>query len=401
MLTDTKARKVRPGEKPLQVGGVTGLYLRPGSNVGTGKFILRFVSPETGKRRDMGLGVYPTIGLAKARAAAIEARLLITQRVDPIENRQQRHVAERRASETPTFEEAAQRVFDSIGPSFRNSKHRAQWISTLRNYAIPFIGTQRVDRLTTADFGHLLERIWLEKPETASRVKQRCDRVMTWCVANQYAPTNPVSSVTALLPKQKPKHEIVVHFPATPWRDLPDIAARLFTGERLSVGKQALLFLILTAARSGEIRGAKWQEISFDEEVWILPPERMKAGRMHRVPLCEQAIALLDQRSQHHLGGGLIFSTRRDIMLSDMTLTKVLRDSNVQSDVVGRTATAHGFRSSFRDWASENGYSRDLAERALAHTIQNPTEASYHRTDQLEQRRDMMQVWADWVMTNR
>lgn len=401
MLTDTKARKLRPGEKPLLVGGVTGLYLRSGSAIGSGKYTLRFVSPETGKRRDMGLGVFPTIGLAKVRATAIEARQLIAQGIDPIEHRQRGQIAERRAFETPTFEDAAQRVYESIAPSFRNRKHRAQWINTLRNYAIPFVGTQRVDLLTTADFGKLLERIWLEKPETASRVKQRCDRVMTWCVANQYAPTNPVSSVTALLPRQKPKHDIVVHFPAAPWRDLPDIRAQLFTNERLSVGKQALLFLILTAARSGEIRGAKWQEINFDEKVWVLPPERMKAGRLHRVPLSEQAIALLDQRSTHHLGGDLVFSTRRDIMLSDMTLTKVLRDNNVRSDVSGRVATAHGFRSSFRDWASENGYSRNLAERALAHSIRNATEAAYHRTDQLGQRRYMMQAWADWVMTSR
>ena len=237
----------------------------------------------------------------------------------------------------------------------------------------------------------------LEKPETASRVRQRCDRVMTWCVANQFAPTNPVSSVTALLPKQKSKHDIVVHFPAMPWRDLPDISTQIFSTAAVSVGRQALLFLILTAARSGEVRGAKWDEIDFNEKTWVIPSARMKAGRQHRVPICTQTIDLLRDRERHHLGGDLIFSTRANVELSDMTLTKVLRDHRIPSDVPGRVATAHGFRSSFRDWASENGYMRDLAERALAHTVKNATEAAYHRTDQLEQRRGMMQEWADWV----
>jgi len=396
MLTDAKARKIRPGEKPLHVGGVTGLYLRAGSKIGTGKFTLRFVSPVTGKRRDMGLGAYPVMGLAGARKMAIEAQQLIAQRIDPIEDRAVAQVAARRESETPTFSEAAERVFESVAPGFRNKKHRAQWIGTLRTYANPFIGNRRVDLLTTADFGQLLERIWLDKPETANRVKQRCDRVMTWCVANQFASTNPVSSVAALLPKQKSKQDLVVHHPALPWRDIPKMSARLFSEERLSTGKQALLFLILTAARSGEVRGARWHEISLDEKVWVVPAERMKAGRVHRVPLSNQAITILKTRAKTHLGGEFIFSTRKNVQLSDMTLTKVLRYHSVPSDVEGRTATAHGFRSSFRDWASENGYARDLAERALAHAIKTATEAAYHRTDLLEQRRSMMQAWADF-----
>ena len=397
MLTDAKARKIRPGGKPLHVGGVTGLYLRAGPKIGLGKFIFRFVSPLTGKRRDMGLGSYPTTGLAQARRAAIDAQQLIAKRIDPIEKRTFELAAERREMRTPTFSEAAKRVFDHIAPGFRNEKHRTQWINTLRTYAFPLIGNRRVDQLTTADIGQLLECIWLEKPETARRVKQRCERVMTWCVANQYAPTNPVSSVAALLPKQKSKHDLVVHFPAVPWRELPEMSKHLFSGQKLSMGKQALLFLIQTAARSGEVRGALWQEIDFDQKTWTVPANRMKAGRLHRVPLSDQAIQVLEERFQNHLGGNFVFSTRPNVKMSDMTLTKVLRDNEVRSDIHGRTATAHGFRSSFRDWASENGHSRELAERALAHTVKNQTEAAYHRTDLLEQRRNMMQMWADWV----
>ena len=316
----------------MRVGGVVGLYLHAGAKAGTGKYTLRFVSPLTGKRRDMGLGAYPAMGLAQVRATALEAQQLIAQRTDPIDHRKQQQFVDRRESETPTFSQAAERVFDSIAPGFRNEKHKAQWIGTLRTYAIPYIGRQRVDLLTTANFGHLLAHIWLEKPETAGRVKQRCDRVMTWCVANQYAPTNPVSSVTALLPKQTPKHERVVHHPSVPWRDLPKVAARLLLSKKLRHGKQALLFAILTAARSGEVRGAKWHEFDLANRVWSLTAERMKAKRPHRVALSDQAIAILEYRARNHLGGEFVFSTRKDVKMSDMTMTKVLRDNNVASD---------------------------------------------------------------------
>jgi len=220
---------------------------------------------------------------------------------------------------------------------------------------------------------------------------------MTWCVAHEIAPTNPVSAVSALLPKQKRKRDRVAHFPSMPWRALPTFGGALFGAERLSVGRQALLFLILTAARSGEIRGAKWEEIDVQSRVWTLPAERMKAGVQHRVPLSDQAISLLELRAPFHGCNGWVFSNTGASILSNMTLTKVLRDQKIESDVSGRWATAHGFRSSFRDWASENQFARDLAERALAHRVQNETEAAYHRTDLLERRRTMMQDWADFV----
>ncbi|WP_417249523.1 tyrosine-type recombinase/integrase, partial [Celeribacter sp.] len=184
MLTDTQARNLKPHDKAVAVGGVAGLTLKPSSRVGTGKYTLRFVSPCTGKRRDMGLGSYPETGLAKARKLALEARELIASGLDPIDQRdaEKQRVAARRG--TPTFAEAARHVFEDIGPAFRNEKHRKQWITTLTTYAFPIIGHTRVDQLTTADFARCLKPIWLAKPETASRVKQRCDRVMTWCVAH-------------------------------------------------------------------------------------------------------------------------------------------------------------------------------------------------------------------------
>jgi integrase len=182
-----------------------------------------------------------------------------------------------------------------------------------------------------------------------------------------------------------------------PWRDIPSTCTPLFLKSPLSVGRQALLFLILTAARSGEVRGATWDEIDFRNRVWTIPADRMKAGKPHRVPLSDQATAVLQSRLPFRKDSNWVFSNTGRSPISDMTLTKVLRDNKILSDTPGRTATAHGFRSSFRDWASEHQVSRDLAERALAHTIHNATEAAYHRTDLLEQRRDVMQRWANYT----
>lgn len=396
MLTDVKARKITPDDKTLAVGGAKGLYLRAGSSKGTGKFFLRFVSPATGKRRDMGLGSYPELGLAEARRLAMDAHRLIADGVDPIEQRNQTAKEAVQSNIVPTFQEAAERTYAALEPSFKNAKHSAQWINTLRTYAFPHIGQKPVDILTTDDFACLLAPIWLSKAETAGRVRQRCERVMTWCLAHRHTATNPVSAVDALLPKQPRKRDRVEHHPAAPWRSLPDVMTRLNAAQRDSVGRDALILLILTATRSGEVRGACWEEFDLSRKIWTIPASRMKAGMLHRVPLSEQAIQLLEKRAAL-CDGSLVFSNRSDTPLSDMTLTKQLRTCKFPSDTPGRIATAHGFRSSFRDWASENGYPRDLAERALAHTIHNATEAAYHRTDQLEQRVAMMQSWADFV----
>lgn len=395
MLSNTKAKSLQPGDKAIAVGGVPGLYLQPAKKVGAGKFYMRFVSPVSGKRRDMGLGTYPELGLADARRRAMDARELIARGIDPIENR--RSQADRKQDAVPSFEDAARTVFQAITSGFRNAKHRDQWINTITTYVFPKLGRRSVDTLNVADFAGVLQPIWLQKAETASRVKQRCERVMTWCVANGHCMTNPLSAVDALLPRQSGARDRVTHHPAAPWRHLPGIVSTMNEAARLSISRQALLFLILTAGRSGEVRGATWDEIDLETATWTIPRERMKAGRQHRVPLSTQAVKLLRERQRTHLGGLFVFNTRGAGPMSDMTMTKVLRLKNFPSDVPGRSATAHGFRSSFRDWASENGYPRDLAERALAHTIPNTTEAAYHRTDLLDERRTMMQNWADFV----
>jgi integrase len=399
MLTDAKARKIKTGDKPLRVGGITGLYLRSSSTKGTGKFILRFVSPETGRRRDMGLGTYPIVSLAVARRSAMLARELIGSGLDPIEDRKREQLQFEKESNIPSFEEAARQVYEDISPAFKNYKHSQQWINTLQTYIFPKIGSIKIDQLTVRDFAEALRDIWLNKPETASRIRQRCERVMIWSIANGYIDANPISAVSALLAKQSKKRDRVQHFPSVPWRDLHNVVSDWINLKNLSCGKQALLFLILTAARSGEVRGATWDEIDFNKKVWTLPANRTKTGKVHRVPLCREAMLILELRQAFQHTGQWVFSTTGANRISDMTLTKVLKAGEISSDTPGRFATAHGFRSTFRDWASENGYSRDLAERALAHAIKSETEAAYHRTDLLEQRRKMMYTWGKFVFS--
>lgn len=394
LLTDAKARKIDGGMGPIADGGVPGLYLFPTTEKGRGKWILRFTSPVTRKRRDMGLGRYPEVSIRDARDAAFAARLLIQKGFDPIEKRRTEEAeAQAEAMQVPSFETAARTVYAEVSRSFRNAKHKEQWIHTLEDFVFPRIGALPVDELRAAQFAEVLKPIWLSKPETASRVRQRCDAVMKWCAAQGYIVASPVGVVSKLLAKQPGKRERVEHHPAIPWRDIPAFVATELHQKPATAGRQMLELLILTATRSGEIRGMRWEELDLVKGIWTIPGSRMKAKVAHRVPLSPRCIGLLERIKGRSERSGLVFSSRNGTPLSDMALTKLLRDAKTESDTPGRVATAHGFRSSFHDWASENGYPRDLAERALAHTISNSTEAAYHRTDLLDQRRVVMDVW--------
>lgn len=393
-LSDLKARNIEPGDRPIADGTARGLRLCPGKEKGHGKWIMRFVSPETNTRRDMGFGVYPEVGIAEARKAATAARELIRSGVDPINARNADAEARQAASQQLTFEEAARKVHTDLKPGWKNPKHGAQWITTLEKYVFPRIGKRKIDSLKASDFADVLRPIWLDKPETASRVKQRCNTVMDWCAAQDMISGNPVSVVTKLLSKRTTG---VVHQPAMPWRDLPDFVATVLLAGGSNLSKTMLEFLILTAARSGEVRAMTWDEVDLDAAVWTVPAERMKTGIAHRVPLSGRAVEILKAQQEAAVHATLVFPSPRGKVPSDMILTEFLRGAKAASGEAGRTATAHGFRSSFRDWASENGYPRDYAERALAHAIRNQTEAAYHRTDLLDHRRPMMEAWAQHV----
>ena len=390
-LTDTKAKRIKPDDKPFTHGGITGLTLHPSSVRGRGKWVLRYVSPVTQKRRNAGLGCYPEVSIADATRLAQSMREHLAAGNDPLELKKK----EAEKAKIPMFEAAARQVHAELSPGWKNKKHVKQWLSTLEQYAFPSLGSITLDVITPADVAETLRPFWLIRPETVSRVKQRIHAVMQWGWAHGHCAANPVDVVEHLLPVQPNIHR--EHQPAMPWRQLPQyIAEKVWTDERYNVTRALLLLLILTGARSGEARGMRWKEIDFNGGIWTVPAERMKGRVQHRVPLPSQAIAVLEQMKGLH--DEFVFpSPRKQNVLSDMVLTVFLRKSGAVSDTAGRIATAHGFRSSFRDWCSEQGYSRDLAERALAHTLNSQVEAAYHRTDLLEQRAPMMQAWADYV----
>lgn len=394
MLTDIKAKRIKSGDKPFADGTVTGLRLLPSANSGRGKWQLRFVSPKTNKRRDMGLGAYPEVSIAQARERANEARRRIAQGLDPIEEqKRQQALGASRAHQMLTFAAATLRVHEELKPGWANGKHADQWINTLAAYVLPVIGCRQVDSLKPSDFADVLRPIWLAKPETARRVKQRCHAVMKWCWGQGIVNGNPVDMVDTLLAKQGAKAKQKEHHPAMSWRAIPAFVRDVIRkGD--DVTRQLLEFVILTAARSGEARAMTWAEVDFSTRTWVVPADRMKAGLIHRVPLSIAALEILRRRRELNSHLDLVFPSPRGRILTDMALTKFLRHHNVLSTTPGRVATAHGFRSSFRDWASENGVARDLAERALSHTIRDAVEAAYHRTDLLEQRRRIMDAWS-------
>lgn len=411
LLSDAKARNIKPEDKPLAHGGVTGLTLIPSATKGRGKWVLRYVSPVTGKRRNTGLGSYPETGIAEAAKLGVAMREQLAAGKDPLEEKK----ASANLPTIPDFRMAATSVHAQLLPGWKNPKHGQQWINTITEYALPLVGSLPLNEIQPRHIADVLRPIWLSKAETASRLKQRLHVIMAWGWAHGHCSANPVDVVSHLLPLQPGKAARVEHQPAMPWQDIPAfVTQHLNTSTGRDQTRPMLKLLILTAARSGEVRGMKWTEIDFDQAIWTIPAERMKAKQAHRIPLSKQVIKLLkeqreaQEREPHAIDDKhsasasneptncLVFPSPRDhVVLSDMVLTEFLRRIKARSSTAGRIATAHGFRSSFRDWCSEQQYPRDLAERALAHTVSNKVEAAYHRTDLLDQRRPMMQAWAD------
>lgn len=393
LLSDAKARSIKPDSQPLPHGGITGLTLHPSTTKGRGKWVLRYVSPTTGKRRNAGLGIYPEISVADAGNQARLMREQLAKGLDPLEVKKE----EANKPTIPTVEIAARQVHEQLLPGWRNPKHGKQWISTLEQYAFPVIGRHSIDAITPAHIASVLQPIWLTIPETATRVKQRLHAVMAWAWAHGFCQANPVDVVDKLLPLQPSKAIRTQHQPAMDWRVLPEFYQQhLANTERFDVSRALLSFVILTACRSGEARSMRWEELDLDAAIWAIPADRMKTQLTHRIPLSLQAMEVLEKVRGLH-AEWVFPSPRKQVPLTDMALTTLLRRVEAPSTTPERLATAHGFRSTFRDWCSEQGYPRDLAERALAHLIQNKVEAAYHRTDLLDQRRPMMDAWANFV----
>lgn len=390
-ITDRQARNIKPESKAIPTG-VTGFALVPTSKAGVGRWRLRYVSPTTGKRRDYSMGSYPDVGVAVALKQAREARELIAEGLDPIEHRQS-------AQRIPTFEQAARTRWAEIKHRFKSEITVQNWLSSMEMHVFPHIGDRKVDTLRPRDFARVLQPLYDKYKDTNRKVHQRCDEVMKWAWAHELILGNPLDAVEPLLVKQE---TTTVHHPSMPWADVWRFIKEHLSGKHRTGAKACLLFLILTATRSGEARGARWSEIDFDNRIWVIPAERMKQTREHRIPLSDAAMALLLEQKEYGLHPELVFpSARAKTELSDMALLNILRKAKAKSDVKGRTATVHGFRSSFRNWAADNNYSTDVAERALAHSIGDQTRAAYERTDRLEARIAMMQAWADVIMTER
>lgn len=367
-----------------------GLYLRVDVS-GARSWVLRTVIQD--KRRDMGLGSFPAVSLATARERATDYRRIAREGGNPFLVRDQGKQA------IPTFKEAAEAVHAERAPTWRNVKHRAQWIETLREYAYPVLGTLRVDAIQSGEIMRAIGPVWLPKPETAKRVMGRIANVLLWAKGKGYpgaapmAPLEEAAAARAALPKQTAQ---VKHHAAMKCQEVEGFISELRGSEAGAAVKLALEFLILTAARSGEVRGATWGEIDTDGAMWTVPAGRMKAKREHRVPLAPRCLEILKAARDLSDGKGLIFpGAKAGKPISDMTLTMLLRRKEIK-------ATAHGFRSTFRDWASDlTNYPRDVCEQALAHTIGDATEAAYKRTDLFEKRRALMDQWAAYCATKK
>lgn len=368
------------------VGGVAGLYLYV-NDEGARSWVMRLIMGS--KRRHMGLGGFPDVPVALAREKARKVRQDVEEGIDPIAARHSAKsaLASQQAADK-TFKEAAEAFIKANADAWKNPKHRAQWTSSLETYAYPYMETLLVRDVTLEHVMKAIEPIWKTKNETASRVRGRIEKVLDWATVRKLRdgenPARWKGHLEMILPSPT-KIKKVEHHRALPVKDMPEFFASLQAREGMAA--RALTFAILCAARSGEVRGGSWSEVDLKRGIWTIPGERMKAGQEHRVPLPTAAHQLLlavpaDERT------GLLFPAPRGGQLSDMTLTSVLRRMEVD-------AVPHGFRSTFRDWAGElTEFPRELAELALAHTLENKVEAAYRRGDALERRRQMMEAWA-------
>lgn len=379
------------------VGGVTGLAINV-TNSGSRSWVLRYQIG--GKRRDKGLGGYPDVTLAGAKEAARIARVKITQGIDPIEDgRDVRSKLIAAQALAITFSQAATHYIDTHENSWRNAKHIQQWRNTIQVYANPVIGQMLIRDVGLPQILAVLEPIWRTKTETASRLRGRIESVLDWAAAREYRTGSNPARWKGLLDKLLPTPGKITktdHHRALPYVDLPEFMKSL-AGQQ-GIGARALEFTILTACRSGEVRGARWDEFDLENGVWVVPENRMKASREHRVPLSVAALAIIKKQEKLSFCEYVFPSSHGSKepefdgkILSDMTLSAVLRRMKI-------AAVPHGFRSTFRDWCAEQtDYPREVAEMALAHAIGNKVEAAYRRGDLFDKRKQLMQDWAGFA----
>lgn len=368
-----------------------GLYLQV-SESGAKSWVLRYTL--FGKKHEMGLGSVTTYDVVDARERARKYRKLVDDSIDPIAHRNAEH-AQREAEQAQrrTFREACEEYVAAHKKDWKNEKHRDQWLNTLESYAWPSMGHKDVSAITKADILAAVDPIWREKHETALRLRGRIKSVLEWAAARDWRKDhnpNLWNEVARALPKVSRKRQ-TTHFAAAPYSDVAGLLATVKGGTSSDLVKLLFEFTVLTCVRSGEARGARWSEIDLTAKVWTVPKSRMKAGVEHRVPLVPRAVAILKAAKKLAPQSDLVFPNGKGNEFSDMTLTQILRRMNLNY-------TMHGFRSSFRDWAAEKTkHPREAIEFALAHTVDNKTEASYFRSDLFARRRKLMTDWAKFV----
>lgn len=370
------ARKVETLREPGMYGDGEGLYLRVGPT-GSKSWILRIVVH--GRRRELGIGSASLVGLAEARETGRRFRKVAREGGDPDTLRKR---------ESLTFWQAAERVHASLLPTWKNAKHAETWLQTVRTHAKPAFGERPIERVTTADVLLILSPIWTEKHETAKRLKQRLSTIFDWAKgAGHYPHENPVNGLKKALPTVKQRPE---HMASLPWQEVPAFMAEL--AEREGLSARTLEFIILTATRSGEARGARWSEFDFDKGVWTVPAERMKRGLPHRVPISAEMVAVLDK--VRGLDDDFVFPSTQRAPNGETREQSVMVFKSLLKRMGRKGFTVHGFRSSFRDWASERAHvEREVAEAALSHATGNEVERAYARSDLFERRKKLMDAW--------
>ncbi len=388
-----KPRRTKPrGRHPDKALSAASLRSAPPGRHADGNGLFLYVKPEgtrswiqrlviRGRRRELGLGAVALVSLAEARELALANRKLARSGGDPLAEK-------RRVQGVPTFAEAARRVVEQKRGGWRGTHHAHNWLRSLERYAFPRVGSRPVSEVSSADVLEILTPIWHEKPETARAVRQRIRSVLEWAVAMEMRLDNPCDRV---LPVLGPQNDIVEHMRALPHQDVAAaVEAVRSSGSASRAVRLAFEFLVLTAGRSGEVRLATWDEMDVADRVWTISAARMKAKREHRVPLCGRAVEVL-AAARSLGGGGLVFPMRSGRPIVSSTLPKMLR-------LHGIPAVAHGFRSSFRDWAAERtDHPREVIEAALAHVVPNKVEAAYARSDLFERRRLLMDDWGEYL----
>ena len=382
------AVKVASTKNPGLYADGNGLYLQV-TESGSRSWVFRFKA--SGHTRDMGLGSVNAVGLAEARAMAAECRRQRFQGIDPIEARKsERAQAQLEAARSITFDDCRDKFIDAHKAAWANEKHLKQWENTLKTYITPVFGALPVQNVDVALVLKALEPIWTAKPETASRVRGRIERILDWAKARGFREgENPArwrGHLNVLL-ASRAKVRRVVHHAALPYGELPGFLLRI--QQRDAVAARALEFAILTAARTGEVLGTHWDEIDLENKIWTVPASRMKAGREHRVPMSAVALAIIKRLKAIRQNDFVFPGERSNRPLSNMSMLMMLRRMGRED------LTVHGFRSTFRDWAAEQtNFPREVAEAALAHIVADRTEAAYRRGDLFEKRRRLMAAWA-------